>query len=615
MLDFIIVIISLITLLSDSNPALKALRSLRALRGLRPLRVVRRYPGMKLVVNAIFRALPNIWNVALVSAFFFIIFGIVGVQNWKGALNQCNDPGIETHADCVGTFQITGSDCELLATPVLVDECRHRHNGSQFPREWESLPVNFNHIGNGILTVFEVTSGEMWPDIMYTVVDATPNKEDVPLKRDNNPAASLYFIAVIIICSFLMLNVFVGVVIDNFNKMKADADGSALMTEQQKKWVEHIQYAMKAKPIRMLPPPDHTWRRPIFRLVESRFFEWFIMSCIILNTVLMACRHAKQTTTWTMLIENGNLVFTAIFAIECALKLVGLNPYQYFKRGWNRFDFALVILSFAGMLGSIGGIAGIFRIFRVARIFRLVKSLRGLRILFNTLLLALPSVFNVGTILVLVHFIFACMGMNLFSAVKLQENLNVHANFQGFGISMLTLFRVSTGESYNAIMHDCRIQPPYCTQEAWVDADGIERPSNCGIFQLSPFFFCFFFLISNYVLLNLLVAIIIDSLVMVANMSGGVVTPEDIEEFQRGWADLDPDGDSMVPIDQVTDLILRINWPLGMNNAPGSRHLNENAKHKEAERMMMRLNIKNYDGEINFHETLVALLDTFRFTC
>jgi hypothetical protein len=528
-LDGSLVVISVVSMLSAGNPALKALRSFRSLRGLRPLRVVRRYPGMRLVVNSIIKALPKITNVVMVLAFFFVIFAIVGVQNFKGAQNVCNDPDINgqpfpnnTKEACVGTWTLAGGDCQLLPTPVQIMACERSPNGSEFPRIWAALPVNFDNLGHATLTVYEITSGEMWPDIMYNVAAASAGEEDVPLKPENNQAVALYFCAVIFVCSFIMLNVFIGVVIENFNKMKEQQDGSALMTDVQKKWVEHMQFAMRQLPIINTPPPDG-WRKPMFKIVESKNFEIFIMLCIISNTLLMAARHAHQTKMMNDILNNANIGFVVIFTIEAVLKLIGLAPKQYFRRGWNQFDFGLVLLSYIGMIFNLGSLAGLFRIFRVARVFRLIKSLKGLRILFQTVLIALPSVVNVGTILLLCMFIFAVMGMNLFSHTKWQENLNRHANFWSFDKAMMTLFRCFTGESYNAIMHDATVQPPYCSAVEWVDINGITRPGNCGLAISSPIYFCMFFLIANYILLNLLVAIIIDSLVLVTNMNEGTL--------------------------------------------------------------------------------------------
>ena len=227
-LDFVVVVISVLSLAAAGVDSIKALRSLRALRALRPLRVIKRYPGMRLVVSAIFKALPQTLNVFMVLVFFWVVFGIIGVQQWKGALRMCSDPNVTTKEECVGTFDVVNHamGCSALATAWDQESCRI--NGSaQFDRKWESLPVNFDHIGRGFLTAFEITSGEMWPDIMYTVVEAEAGgKTDVPLVRDKNPIVAIYFMALIFVCSFVMLNVFIGVVIDTFNKMKSEQNGS-----------------------------------------------------------------------------------------------------------------------------------------------------------------------------------------------------------------------------------------------------------------------------------------------------------------------------------------------------------------------------------------------------
>jgi hypothetical protein len=122
-LDCIIVIISFLSLSITGAKAVKALRSLRALRALKPLRVVRRYPGLRLVVNAIFRAMPRIANVVLVTMLFFVIFAIIGVQNFMGALRVCNDATINVRKDCVGLFNLTLDNCAWQPTDLKVQNC------------------------------------------------------------------------------------------------------------------------------------------------------------------------------------------------------------------------------------------------------------------------------------------------------------------------------------------------------------------------------------------------------------------------------------------------------------------------------------------------------------
>ena len=62
--------------------------------------------------------------------------------------------------------------------------------------------------------------------------------------------------------------------------------------------------------------------------------------------------------------------------------------------------------------------------------------------------MAIPELANVGALLFLFLFLFSVLGVFLFSGVKLQNELNVHANFQNFGTALLTLFRVVTGENW-----------------------------------------------------------------------------------------------------------------------------------------------------------------------
>ena len=148
-LDGTLVVLSIVDMASSgSDPcaggsgALAALRALRTLRALRPLRAVRRFPGLRLVVNSLFRTLPAVINVSLIVSLFFVIFGIVGVQMFKGKLRGCNDASTIGPQNCTGFYAISGSDCGLLPTPVETQACLNSPNGTWFPRKWEQFPVN-----------------------------------------------------------------------------------------------------------------------------------------------------------------------------------------------------------------------------------------------------------------------------------------------------------------------------------------------------------------------------------------------------------------------------------------------------------------------------------------
>ena len=85
---------------------------------------------------------------------------------------------------------------------------------------------------------------------------------------------------------------------------------------------------------------------------------------------------------------------------------------------------------------------------------KLIKTAKNLQKIFQTFVLAIPELLNVGALLMLFLFLFAVLGVTLFAEVKLQDNLDTHANFSDFGYAILTLLRVATGEGWVGIMYD-----------------------------------------------------------------------------------------------------------------------------------------------------------------
>jgi voltage-dependent calcium channel L type alpha-1D len=130
-----------------------------------------------------------------------------------------------------------------------------------------------------------------------------------------------------------------------------------------------------------------------------------------------------------------NYGFTAIFTLEAIIKIIAFR-LDYFKQGWNVFDFTIVLISYITLIIGLSSSASvgpkqttIARAFRIGRVFRLIKKAKFLRIIFNTIILTLPSLANVGGLLILLLFIFAILGTQLFATVTLQTTLNHHKNF------------------------------------------------------------------------------------------------------------------------------------------------------------------------------------------
>ena len=94
----------------------------------------------------------------------------------------------------------------------------------------------------------------------------------------------------------------------------------------------------------------------------------------------------------------------------------------------------------------------IIRSFRIARVFFFFKRNRSLKGTFQTFIVTLPSMANIGSLLLLIILIYAILGVYLFSTVRLSGDLNENANFQSVGTAFITLIRIATGEKWQNLM-------------------------------------------------------------------------------------------------------------------------------------------------------------------
>ena len=183
-------------------------------------------------------------------------------------------------------------------------------------------------------------------------------------------------------------------------------------------------------------------------------FDIFIMACIILNTVALAIKWYNTPENVIEILEIVNYIFSGIFTIEAIMKLIALGG-RYFNEGWNVFDFVIVIGTYIGVIVgqttnvSVGPQTTVIRSFRIMRIFRLVKKAKSLRIISTTFIISIPALANVGGLLMLLLYLYSILGSFSFAFIKLgQAGFNMHANFQTFGRSFLTLMRLSTADSW-----------------------------------------------------------------------------------------------------------------------------------------------------------------------
>ncbi|NXH09836.1 CAC1G protein, partial [Bucco capensis] len=506
-LDGVLVLISvidiLVSMVSDSGTKiLGMLRVLRLLRTLRPLRVISRAQGLKLVVETLMSSLKPIGNIVVICCAFFIIFGILGVQLFKGKFFICQGED---------TRNITNkSDC----TEASYKWVRHKYN--------------FDNLGQALMSLFVLASKDGWVDIMYDGLDAV-GVDQQPV-MNYNPWMLLYFISFLLIVAFFVLNMFVGVVVENFHKCRQHQEEEEAKRREEKRLRRLEKKRRKRRreitwlPLHSPPPAAEAQCKPyysdysrfrllIHQMCTSHYLDLFITGVIGLNVITMAMEHYQQPKVLDEALKICNYIFTVIFVLESVFKLIAFGFRRFFQDRWNQLDLAIVLLSIMGItleeievnasLPINPTIIRIMRVLRIARVLKLLKMAVGMRALLDTVMQALPQVGNLGLLFMLLFFIFAALGVELFGDLECDdthpcEGLGRHATFRNFGMAFLTLFRVSTGDNWNGIMKDTLRD---CDQE-----------STCYNTVISPIYFVSFVLTAQFVLVNVVIAVLMKHL-------------------------------------------------------------------------------------------------------
>ncbi|CAF3181545.1 unnamed protein product [Rotaria sp. Silwood2] len=302
--------------------------------------------------------------------------------------------------------------------------------------------IIFGNVGlQALLILFVLSSKDGWVQIMYNAIDAV-DVEMQPI-RNYSEAKSIYFISFISIVSFFVLNMFVGIVVKNFRSCQAQQE---LEEEARKKAKRGKKIERKQRLMREFPYYAHfsLWRKRLHDLCISKYFDLIIVTIIVFNVVTI----------------------------------------------WNQLDSFIVLLSIASIIIEKMVSEHILPIHPTLILLKLLKMAKGVRALFYTAIQVLPQVKNLSSILSS-FLIFGTLGVELFGKLECSEEQP----------SLLTLFRVATGDNWNGIMKDTLRQN---------DSSHVDKNRFMKI--ISPIYFVVFVLMAQFVLINIVVAVLMKKL-------------------------------------------------------------------------------------------------------
>ena len=222
-----------------------------------------------------------------------------------------------------------------------------------------------------------------------------------------------------------------------------------------------------------------SWAR---RIANDHRFQMFVMAVILGNAVLVGLETSPTLVAeYHTLLEAINAAILAVFLFEIAVRLISYwpRPLEFFRDGWNVFDFVIVAFS---MLPAAGSFATVARLARLLRVLRLISAFPELRLIVGTMLRSLSSMGAVLLLMGLVMYVYAIVGYHLFGEADPE-------NWGTLGVSLRTLFEILTLEGWVELQNISLETQPY----AWV-------------------FYGSFILLAVFVVVNLFIAVVLNNL-------------------------------------------------------------------------------------------------------
>ncbi|XP_046893571.1 voltage-dependent P/Q-type calcium channel subunit alpha-1A [Hypomesus transpacificus] len=584
-LDFIVVSGALVAFAftgSSKGKDISTIKSLRVLRVLRPLKTIKRLPKLKAVFDCVVNSLKNVLNILIVYMLFMFIFAVVAVQLFKGRFFYCTDESKEFERDCRGEYLVYERDNEVKAQK----------------REWKKYDFHYDNVLWALLTLFTVSTGEGWPQVLKHSVDATyENQGPSPGYRME---MSIFYVVYFVVFPFFFVNIFVALIIITFQEQ-----GDKMMEDYSLEKNERacIDFAINARPLtRHMPQNKQSFQYRMWEFVVSPPFEYTIMAMIALNTIVLMMKYDGASPAYEAVLANLNIVFTSLFSMECVLKIIAFGVLNYFKDAWNIFDCVTVLGSITDILVTELGMnnfinLSFLRLFRAARLIKLLRQGETIRILLWTFVQSFKALPYVCLLIAMLFFIYAIIGMQLFGNIGIDEEaesaINQHNNFRTFFNALLLLFRSATGEAWHDIMLSC-LGGKVC------DPLSGNTLAECGS-QFAYLYFVSFIFFCSFLMLNLFVAVIMDNFEYLTRDSS-ILGPHHLDEYVRIWAEYDPAACGRIHYKDMYSLLRVIDPPLG---------LGKKCPHRVACKRLLRMDLPVADdNSVHFNSTLMALIRT-----
>ena len=519
---------------------------IRLMKVLRPVRLLMRSEGLKNIMAALFASLKPMSYATLFLFVVCIVFSVTGMAFFRYKFHSCNDLSLdglkgEGRIECVG--------------PRLSSEL-------YMPRVWEAPPWgnHFDTLPSSVAVLFRCLTLN-W-SAFYVYAQDAYLRDVQPVPGVGMVTASLYFHLFLLVGSFFGLNLFASFMCDTFYSLQ----GTAQLEEVQ--WMAVKAMLKENRPKKIRKVPSNVISTFLRELLTSSTFQSFSAGTLLLNVSFMGMTHSTQDSSFGLFLDLQNEIFFSLMCVEAALNIIAVGPTVYILVKGNQFDIFIILATAVTMIfqEAFRSLSQSIRILRLVRFLKILAKDKTIANVFETITVSIGQVMNIMIILLVLLIMLSVLAVQLFGLTRPGMRLGTEANFSTFDQALQTIVQLMFGEDFPTLWNDCSIQEPKCTPDIYDTNGDVIVPSDCPSNSYhATWFFPMVLVLTNYVMLNLFVGMIMNNFAFISTKDGnGVIENEHfVEAAYKYVLKLDPKIKGQIPLEKVYQFYNLIGEPLG----------------------------------------------------
>ncbi|KAF2841926.1 hypothetical protein M501DRAFT_998132 [Patellaria atrata CBS 101060] len=521
----------------------RTIGTLKALRSIRLLQLVHK-PQISSDFSSFFiSGRKRLFSAILVAFFILLGSSIYALNLFNGQMLACNDRGN-------GITSVSQCSNEYLSKPLGWNILT--------PRYTTNPGYSFDNFGASLFILFQILSLEGWVEVMWNTMDAT--SPGMPRTHGSSKWNSIFFIFFNLLSLFFILGLFTAVFMYNY----AFETGVAHDSPEQRLWGEMKELLRTISPVYAPSPKENRNRWQLWCSQRGRNHGvWYgLISCaLVFQLIIMCMEFYPQSEIWHRSKDALYFILVLLYITDILIRICGGTwTINYHHNPWDLYGAItvtgalitniLVLVNWDRRVYQLSH--GLFLVFLMGL---LIPRVRVLKRIFQTTVIGLNSTYHILLVWLVFYVIYAIAFTQCFGLTKFNRHENINVNFRSTSKTFVLLFRMSFGKGWNDIMEDfATMRFPTCVPTTTPFSE------DCGSAGWARFLFISWNILNKFIFINMIIAIIYNSVNSVYHQTTGVtlLSIDEIRRFQEVWARFDPKGTKYISKEDIPHVLSQL---------------------------------------------------------